>query len=267
MDYYSSQQMDYFLHHCTNGHIAQSLRHLSTHPSDLRKGLLTMAEHGRVECLHAILKHHTIAHPVQKDIFCVGLRTFQYGVIECALNNFDISENMLVNSFLWLIGSSERSNNPIISSISRLLLERIDLQHYPTLFKQVARFGHETTLIFMLNSDAPKTILPNISDQIDVWPIVFWGCQHFSNQAYPSLLTGARDEQTRLKYDRLWLVCEKYITPQDMEQRLLYESKFRDQANTLFKRAYVWIDEAKRNALLKTAQEVHTGFQSARKKI
>jgi hypothetical protein len=265
MDYYSSQQMDYFAHHCINGHVAQVLRHLSVHPTEVRKGVLIMAQHGQVACLHQVLQHHCINDSLQKDIFCAALRRFQHSVVAYALNHFAIKEDMVVNSFSWLISAIERSNDHTTNSISKTLLEHVDLQHYPSLFKQVARSEHEFTLKCMLDSAAPKTILPNITDQMDLWPIVFWGCQHFSNQVHPSLI--AHDKHTQEKYQRLWDACVVYITAPDLEERLSYESKFRDNPRALFEKAYCLVEHIKRDKLLKIAQQAHTGLNSARKKI
>lgn len=265
MDCHSSQQTNHFSHYCINGHSAQVLCHLSHHPRDLRKSLVTMAEHGQVACLHEILQHHTISESVQKDLFCEGVRAFQPTAVEYVLNNFEIDQKMVINSFSWLSSSIGRMDDYTTNSICRLLLERIELQYYPPLFKKVARSGHEFSLAFMLDSDAPKTILPNINDQIDMWPIVFWGCQHFSNSVYPSLIT--HDEHTRAKYQRLWEVCVVHISAQDLEQRLTYESQFRDNARTLFEKAYILVEQIKRDELLQIAQNVHTGLTGDRKKI
>lgn len=265
MNYYSSQQMDYFAHHCINGHVAQALRHLSLYPSDVRKGVLMMAEQGQVACLHQVLQHHPINFSLQKDIFCAALRKFQPAVVGYALNNFAITEDMVVKSFSWLISAIERSDDRITNGLSKTLLDHIGLHHYPSLFKQVARSGHEFTLKCMLDSAAPKTILHNVIDQMDVWPIVFWGCQHFSNQIHPSLITV--DEHTREKYNRLWDACVVHITAQDLEQRLMYESQFRDNPRALFEKAYILVERIKRDELLEIAQHVHTGLKGDRKKI
>lgn len=211
------------------------------------------------------MQHHCIDPALQKDIFCAALRRFQHPVVAYALGNFAIKEEMVVKSFSWLISAIERSNDHTTNSISQTLLEHIDLQHYPFLFKQVARAGHEFTLKCMLNSEAPKTILHTVNDQMDLWPIVFWGCQHFSNQVHPSLIT--HDEQTREKYQRLWDACVVHLNVQDLEQRLSYESQFRDNSRALFEKAYCLVEHIKRDELLKIAQQAHTGLNGARKKI